>query len=485
MLRLEFVIAVTAEARFLYQQLADELRVSIEQGVLKPGQRLPSLRELQRNRGLSKATILQAFALLERQGLVEARPRSGYFVQRRSKPTQPPELVQPAADSTDVDVSDLVFKILQATRTQQLLPFGSAFPSPLLFPLKQLGATLARSARRLDPWASLENLPPGSLGLRQEIARRYLSLGIKADPDSVLITNGAMESLNLCLQAVTQPGDLVAVESPAFYGVLQAVERLHLRAVEVATHPETGVDVDALHKVVAAHPVKACWFMSSFQNPLGARVPDENKRAIVDLLATKSIPLIEDDVYADLHYGPSPPRPFKHYDRKGLVLHCGGFSKNLAPGFRVGWAAAGRFAESVLRLKMMTSLATSVPAQEALADYLQLPGYELHLRRLRTRLQEQQQQMLKLISAHFPEGTKATCPEGGYFTWLELPQAIDAIDLHQRALKHGIGSSPGPIFSARRAFAHCLRLNYGHPWTPDAIAGIETLGKLAGECLAY
>ena len=472
---------MSADKTYLYQQLADELKLSMRNGVLKPGQRLPSVRELQRRRGLSTTTILQAFALLERQGWIESRPRSGYFAKRRPGPASPAILERPQSDSTQVDVSDLVFRILGATRERQVLPFGSAFPCPTLFPLKRLAASLARSSRRMDPWVSVQDLPPGSLRLRQEISRRYLSVGVDASPDALVVTNGAMEALNLSLQAVTRPGDVVAIESPSFYAPLQAIERLHLRAVEVPTHPDTGVDCQALRQVLDAHPVRACWFMSSFQNPLGASVPEAGKQAIVDLLAERGIPLIEDDVYTELHFGETPPRPFKYYDRQGLVLHCGGFSKCLAPGFRVGWAAAGRYTDALLRLKMMTSLATSIPSQEALADFLQQPGYEVHLRRLRARLQAQQLKMMDLIDAHFPEGTRATRPDGGYFTWLTLPTGIDALALHARALEHGIGLTPGPMFSARRAFGHSLRLNYGHPWTPELEAGLRRLGDLAAE----
>jgi DNA-binding transcriptional MocR family regulator len=461
----------------LYQQLADELAQGIAEGVLRPGERLPSVRELRRRRGLSAATILQAYALLERRGLIEARPRSGYFVgAARAMPTPTPG---DAATVGEVAVSDLVFAILGATRERRLLPFGSAFPSPLLFPVDRLAAALARSARRLDPWASVADLPPGSESLRREIARRLLTAGVTVSADDLLITNGAMEALNLCLQAVAPPGSVVAIESPAFYAPLQAIERLGLRAVEVHTDLRTGIDPDALRAVLDTQTVRACWFMGSFQNPTGATVPEAQRREIVRLLAERGIPLIEDDVYAELHFAARPLRPFKSFDENGLVLHCGGFSKCLAPGFRVGWVAAGRHAERVARLKTTTTLATSTPSQEALADYLRHGRYEPHLRRLRRALQAQQQQMLDAIAAHFPDGTRATRADGGYFTWVELPEGVDALELHRRATAEGIGLSPGPMFSARGGYRHCIRLNYGHPWDDALRAGIARLGELA------
>lgn len=466
----------------LYEQLAEDVEQRVRSGALRPGDRLPSVRDLRSRRALSPATILRAYALLESRGLVHSRPRSGYFVA--------PQAMTPVSSTPDrptvpvtVDVSELVFHILSATRERRLLPFGSAFPSPLLFPLHTLANALGRSARTLDPWTTVTDLPPGSEGLRLELARRYLALGVEVAADGILITNGAMEALNLCLQAVTRPGDVVAIESPAFYGALQAIERLGLRAVEVQTDPITGIDPDALRSVLDHHPVAACWFMSRFQNPLGASVPDTHRAAIVKLLADRQIPLVEDDVYGELYFGARPPRPYKCHDQTGLVMHCSGFAKCLAPGWRVGWVAAGRYAQRVERLKTMTSLATNIPAQEALAAYLRGGRYDTHLRRLRRRLASQQEEMLSAIARAFPQGTRATRAQGGYFTWVELPAGVDALALHRAAAAEGIGLSPGPLFSPQRAYTNCIRLNYGHPWDAALRQGITRLGALASALL--
>ena len=463
----------------LYERLAADIEQMISSAVLNPGDRLPSVRALRSARSLSQATVLQAYAVLEARGLIESRPRSGYFVRARPTVALPPDSSAAASDDLRVDVSDLVFHILGATRERRLLPFGSAFPSPLLFPLDDLSAALARSTRKLDPWTTVADLPPGSEALRGEIARRYLLRGADVSVDGILITNGAMEALNLCLEAVTEPGAVVAIESPAFYGVLQAIERLGLRAVEVRTDPVDGIDPASLRAVLDAHPVRACWFMSNFQNPLGASVPDARRPEIVQLLAERGIPLIEDDVYGELYFDARAPRPYKSFDQAGLVLHCAGFAKCLAPGWRVGWVAAGRFAAQLSRLKTMQSLATSIPVQEGLAAYLARGRYDAHLRRLRRALASQQEEMLSAVARYFPEGTRATRASGGYFTWVELPTGFDALELHRRATAEGIGLSPGPMFSPKREYANCLRLNYGHPWDAALRAGIRRLGVLA------
>jgi len=320
--------------------------------------------------------------------------------------------------------------------------------------------------------------------LRQALRRRYALQGVPLADDELVVTNGAMEALNLCLQAVTQPGDVVVVESPTFYAALQALERLGLRAVEVTTDPRDGVDLAALAALLARQKVAACWFMPSLQNPLGALMPAPRKQALVALLAQHGVPLVEDDVYGELYADVRRPPSAKAFDQGGGVLHCSSFSKCLAPGYRVGWAAAGRFAPAVQRLKMMSSLATALPPQLAIADYLAQGGYDRHLRQLRAALAAEQQRALRLIERHFPAGTRVTRPAGGYFLWLELPATVDALALHHQAMAQGISTAPGVLFSADRRFVHHLRLNVGHPGDARIDDALRRLGELASVMLA-
>ena len=464
----------------LYQELADQLATLIREGTLKPGDRVPSVRQLCRERRVSPATAMHAYELLESRGLVETRPRSGYYVSQPSRKTAR-ELrpARGAARSTRVDVSELVFEILDAVREREVIPLGSAFPSPLLFPWAKLARYLGSSARHMDPWTTVEGLSPGSAELRRQIARRYLQFGSKVSADEIVITSGALEALNLSLSVLTRPGDSVAIESPAFYACLQAIETLGLKAIEIPTHPNEGVDVSALAQAIENHSIRACWFMTTFQNPLGATMPEAKKRELVALLSKHDIPLIEDDVYAELYFGPDRPRPAKAFDSKGIVLNCNSFSKCLAPGYRLGWVAAGRFAQSIQRRKIMTTLSTSVPVQEGIALMLRQDGYDAHLAKLRRTLATQQATALKLLDKHFPKGFRVTRPEGGYFLWIEFPRSVDTLELHRRALEEGIGIAPGPIFSPRREFKHCIRLNCGHPWTAEMEAAVATLGRLS------
>lgn len=462
-----------------YERFADDIAELIRSGVLGPGQRVPSVRYASQTHGVSPSTVFQAYYLLERRGLIRARPRSGYFVNAHApRQFSEPQALQPVSESTDVDVSALVFSILDSIKDPNTVPFGSAFPSPELFPLQRLSRSLASASRSMDPRMVVTGLSPGNPQLRRQIALRYMVGGLMLPMEELLITNGALEALNLCLQAVTQPGDLVAIEAPAFYACLQVLERLKLKAVEIPVHPREGMDLGVLAQTLEKHPVKAVWCMTNFQNPVGASMPEAKKQALVELLARHQVPLIEDDVYAELYYAQQAPKPAKAFDTQGLVMHCGSFAKSLAPGYRIGWVAAGRFAQKIERLKLMTSLCASMPAQAAIADYLQHGGYDRHLRKLRYALEGQQANMLAAIARHFPAQTRVSQPSGGYFLWLELPEQMDALKLFHMALAQGISIAPGPIFSPTRRFGNCIRLNYGSPWHEDAERAMETLGRI-------
>jgi len=462
-----------------YEKFADEIAELIRTGVLAPNQRVPSVRHASRTYGISPATIFQAYYLLESRGLIVARERSGYFVREHAAQSlREPGISPRSTEPTDVNVSELVFSVLGSLKDPHTVPFGSAFPSPDLFPLQRLARSLAHGVRMLPQQQIIADMTEGNPDLRRQIALRYMVSGVMLPMEELVITSGAMEALNLCLQCVTEPGDLVAIEAPAFYACLQVLERLKLKAVEIPVHPREGIDLDYLAANLQQRPIKACWFMSSFQNPLGASLNDEKKQALYDLLQQHQVPLIEDDVYAELYFGNQPPRPVKSFDQNGLVMHCGSFAKCLAPGYRVGWVAGGRFAEQISRLKLMTTISPSVPAQAALADYLQHGGYDRHLRKLRHALESQQGAMLASAARHFPASTKVTRPAGGYFLWFEFPENVDSLQLFRLALAQGISLAPGPIFSATQGFRNCARLNYGHPWDARCELAMEVLGRI-------
>jgi DNA-binding transcriptional MocR family regulator len=462
----------------LYRAVTQELSDMIRGGSLAAGDQLPSIRSLCQSRGVSPATVLKAYETLEAGGLIESRPRSGYYVREQPQEPMPPRTSRPKSGSTRLAVSDLVFQTLEASRNREVVPLGSAFPSPTQFPWPKLARYLGGSARHLDPWSTVESLPPGSVDLRQQIAKRYLRWGMSVGIEQIVVTAGALEALNLALQCVTRPGDTIAIESPTFYGCLQAAQRLGLHVIEIPMHPTEGLDIEALKAAIAKFPIRACWFMTTLQHPTGATLSQTRKRELVRLLAGHDIPLIEDDAYAELQFASKPEPPAKAYDKAGRVLHCGSFSKCLAPGYRLGWVAAGRYSGDLSRRKIETSIATSLPVQQGIAQMLRHGGYDAHLMRLRRDLAASQLAALDSLQRHFPAGYRVAAPPGGYFLWVECAPRVDSLDVHRRALDLGITVAPGPIFSARQQFKNYLRLNTGHPWTKAMTQAIQKLGQI-------
>jgi DNA-binding transcriptional MocR family regulator len=475
-----------------YEQIVRELSMLIERGVLRPGDRVPSLREASEHHRVSIGTVHRAYDLLEERGLVEVRPQSGVYVRERpprvghrhqalTNLAPEPTVSRPPPGATYVKVDAYIAQVIEANKQRELVPFGSSYPSPELLPFDKLNRIAANEARRLPAWAYLDDMPQGSAELRRLIALQYLKSGVAVSAGDIVITCGAMEAINLSLGAVTEPGDVIAVESPGYYALLSAAELMGLKVAEIATHPREGIDLGSLRNVLQSLKIKACIVMSSFSNPFGCCMPEAKKRELAALLSGEDIPLIEDDVLAELYFGKIRPRPIKTFDKKGLVLHCGSFSKCLAPGYRVGWVAPGRFKHAVERLKFMTSISTASLPQAAVAEYLKHGGYERHLRRLRQRLSAAMPAMAQAVAAYFPSGTRITRPGGGYMLWVELPKSIDSLLLHRMALAKNISLVPGSIFSARRKYNNCIRLNFGHPETKATRDAVRTLGGLCSD----
>ncbi len=463
----------------LYRRVADRIAGLIGGGTLQPGERIPSVRRLSRQLSVSVTTVLEAYRVLEDRGLVEARPQSGYYVRTTADPPPEPDRSATCDDPTFLESGDLVLGLVREGGQPNLVSFGAAVPSAEFLPTAPLNRILARVARGEAHISQSYDPLPGYQPLRVQIARRALDAGCSLKPDDLVITSGAQEAVALCLRSVTRPGDTVALESPTYYGLLEILESLHLRALEIATDPREGICLPELEKTLERGPVAAVALVPSYGNPLGHCMPEESRQRLVEILAAAEVPLVEDDIYGDLPFGNERPKACKAFDRDGLVMLCSSFSKTLAPGYRVGWTAAGRFRTSVERHKFAMSIANASPTQMAVADYLASGGFDRHLRRLRRTYRDLISRISLTIGEHFPEGTRVTRPDGGHVIWVEMPKEVDSLRLHEEALAEGVSIAPGPLFSGTGRYDNFMRLNCALPWSDRVEEALRTLGRLA------
>ena len=463
-----------------YEQVADSILQLIKNGVLKEGDKIPSLRQLSKELHVSVNTVKEAYWKLEDRNYIIALPQSGFYVKKQPREACAPKGVDPRALSPQDTSLCRVYGAFQSLGLgNDEATLGIASVSSDFRPSKRLGRFIQEAIRDSEREAFDYMMPPGNLMLREQISRWALSCGANLAPEDIVITNGCHEAIFLALMAVCKPGDAIVFESPIYFSLLQLLQQLNLKIIEIPSSSQEGVSLDTLRFVIENQPVKAMFTISNFNNPLGFSIPEEKKRDLVRLLDKRDIPLIEDDIYGDLAFD-KRPGTCKSSDKSGNVLLCSSFSKTIAPGLRVGWIAPGRYYEQVIGMKMLLNIATASVNQIAAARFLKEGGYERHVRMLRKKLKEQTALMRKAILKHFPKGTKVTDPKGGMLLWIELPEEIDAYTIYKRALKRNIIVAPGQLFTVKDAYSNCLRLNAGI-WNDNVRRAVEYLGKLCSE----
>ncbi|MBT2324855.1 PLP-dependent aminotransferase family protein [Variovorax paradoxus] len=466
-------------AQMLYLQIAESIAMPIRAGTLARGERIPSVRELARQRSVSLGTVLQAYRMLEDSRLIEARPRSGYFVAARPPRLPEPETSNPPPSSMAVDVSSLAARVMHLAHDPGCVSFGAACPSPDLFAEERVRRAVSRAAQRHRATLTQYTIGSGDESLRRAIARHALRMGCQLDAREIVVTNSCLESITLCLRAVTQPGDVVALESPTLFSFLEILENLHLRALEIPTHPRTGLSLDALQLAFDTQPVKAVLAVPTLSNPMGACMPLTERRRLAQMVAKRGIPLIEDVLYNDLAEQNEQRRAVRSFDTTGHVMMCGSFSKTIAPGLRLGWVEAGRWGTKVARQKQATSGSQSAMLERAMADLLMQPGIEASYRQMRTTIAARVDEARGLIAQYFPKGTRITDPPGGFILWVELPQGTDSLALFQACLAESIVIAPGTMFSATNHFRHCIRLGLAGRWDDAHRLALRRVGALA------
>ena len=468
---------------FLYQQVINLIRDMKTRQTLRPGDKLPSLRGLADKLNVSVPTVKQGYQELERLGDIEARPKSGYYLKAASSEHHPPKRIRLARQPVKVKRQSLIEQVYDAIHTPGVLPLGIANPVAA-FPSDK---TLARTMRRVMAMAGTQAISYGPMDgfapLKRQLAFRYLDFGLKVDPDDLVITNGAQEALAIALQCVAKAGDVIAVESPCYFGILELIESLGMMAYEIPVCPEDGIWIEDLEKAIEQQSITACVFSTAISNPMGSCMPDANRKKVVEILEQKNIPLIEDDVYSDLYFTDKRCIPAQGYSKKGLVITCASFSKTAAPGYRVGWMITSRYNDSARRYKRALSCSSSLINQWTLSEFIASGDYDRNMVKLRRTLCCNKERMISSIKRYFPNEIRVSDPQGGGVLWIELPGGCDTVTLFHQALSKNISIAPGAIFSPTNKYSRCFRISFGLQWSNELDMAIKTLGELTKQLI--
>lgn len=461
----------------LYLKIAKIIEEQIAVGTLKTAEKLPSIRTVQKIYNVSINTVKQAFLELESKSLIESRPKSGYYVSKTfNTKLALPSISKLHLFDKEKTPEDLISKVFNTLTNKDFTQFSLGVTDKSMLPIAKLNKGIVKVLRTLEDSGTGYEPAQGNINLRRNVAKWSFTWDGNLTEDDIVTTSGALNALFYSLITVTDPGDTVAIETPVYFGILQMIKSLGLNIIELPTHPVTGVSIEDLKKVLPK--IKACCFVTNFNNPLGSCMPEENKKELVRLLTLHNIPLIEDDLYGDIFFGASRPKPCKAFDEAGIVMWCGSVSKTLAPGYRVGWVAPGKFKEKMIRKKLLHTMSSPPLFQEVIADFMEYGRYEHHLRGLRNTLYANYLLFQRTIEEYFPENTKISKPQGGFVLWLELDPKIDTAILYDIAIQQKIGFAPGRMFTQHNQYNNCMRLNFAIKWDEKIEHSLKRLGSL-------
>jgi 2-aminoadipate transaminase len=478
----------------LYIQLRDQLRSLVHAGDLRPGDRIPASRELATNLGVHRTTVANAYAELESEGLIQGHVGRGTFIRGNGNglkisPPAPPTTLNGEGLRWELlfadERSEEILSRLTAAAPEDALSFVMARPAPEFFPIEDLQSCAQAVLKREGVEILNLGASDGYAPLKEALIEMLRRDGIPAKDETLLVTAGCQQALDLIAKAFVRSGDTVILENPTYPGATAVFNGVRARClgVPVRTHAEPGkalgLDVDVLEATLAANRVKLIVLTPDFQNPTGASMPLASRRRVLELATRYRVPIVEDHVYSRLNTHEERVPSLKQLDRSNLVIHIDSFAKVAFPGLRVGWIVAPPEAIERLRLvKQMTDLHTDQLAQATLAEFLRRGLFQKHLARMRKVYNDRMKALDEALHKNMPEGTRWAQPDGGMCLWLELPPGFDASELMIHARERGVLFAPGRYFYVQSPLPNTLRLGFASLNEKQIARGIATLADL-------
>ncbi|MEP0923689.1 PLP-dependent aminotransferase family protein [Leptolyngbya sp. ST-U4] len=463
----------------IYLQIRDRIRRLISSGALQPGDRLPSVRELAKEAAVNKLTVIEAYSVLEADGLIHARQGSGYFV--NCCPEIPLNLVSSFAPAQRVVIPPPQYGTFcksymtsfEAQRQPGILDFSSGFPQA--FGLEDLQRIARRAMSQIADTLYQYDTPRGLQTLRQQIAQLLVQRGLIVSADNLMITTGSMQGISLALRYFVQPGDWVIVETPCYHGALSILENLRARTIGIPMTP-AGMNLELLEQYLKSHRPKLIYTVSTLHNPTGITTSLAHRKQLLALAQQYDCFILEDNAYEGLQFEPVPP-PIKALDQQNRVIYVSTFSKTLMGSLRVGYmVVTGEHLQPLIEQKLINDLHTPTPSQAIVSEYLASGHYRHRLRDLQTYHLQSRNQMLQALEDHFPAEVTWTVPIGGLLLWVQLPDRLPLEQICHTLREQGILTTPATAFFPDRKGYNAMRLNFSHP--PESIAwGIAAIGK--------
>jgi len=436
-----------------YITIAQQIIASIDMGHIEANSKLPSLRIFCQLHHISMTTALACYRYLEQHGYVIAEYKKGYYVQ----PPSPEKNI-------------INFPIFQSTvttnitrRELRVAEMGKYSLATAQLDAKLIDDTLLK--RSLKAITKLTNFTlnydeaQGNSQLRHQLSKHFNGQGFLCPHEELVITHGCLDAVLMALECVSKPGDVIAITSPCYSGLLDLLAILDRAILEIPS-TANGIELVQLEQAMKANKISACLLTANHQNPTGHSLSNQQKQEVVKLATQYSIPIIEDDVFRELSHQQSIPLPLKYFDQQGWVIWCSSASKTLAPGLRIGWCLPGRFKNKFIQQRMARTLGHNQPLQLALADYIANGYYDTHIKKINRTLAVHCSDYIEFLHLNLPKGSEVFTPNGGLVLWIRLLN-VNSEKLTTMLLTHGVHIRPGNLFSTTELYQDCVRLNIG------------------------